>query len=72
MEYRKMKIQEIFNKQIEQLNHIFFYKYIFITQTLYDGYIKKPLINKDLSILLLTDYQEFTNNLLSKIRLSHT
>jgi len=60
-----MKIKEVFNKRIEKLNHIFFYKYIFVTKALYDGYIKKPLTNKDLSILCLTDYQEFPNNLLS-------
>jgi len=60
-----MKIQEVFNEYIELLPYMVSNKHVFVIEALYDSYIKKALGDKDLSILCLTDYQEFANNLLS-------
>ena len=61
-----MKIQEIFNEYIELLPYMARQKDVFVTTTLYNSYIKTVFGKKEVSILLLTDYQTFANNLLSK------
>lgn len=61
-----MKIQEIFNEYIELLPYMTNHKDVFVTTTLYNSYIKSAFGDKEVSILLLTDYQEFANNLLFK------
>jgi len=63
----KMKIQEIFNEYIELLPYMVNNKHVFVTTTLYNSYIKTVFGQKEVSILLLTDYQEFANNLLLPI-----
>lgn len=59
-----MKIQEIFNEYIELLPYMVNNKDVFVTTTLYNSYIKPVFGQKEVSILLLTDYQEFANDLL--------
>ena len=61
-----MKIQEIFNEYIELMPYISSSKNVFLNRTLYNTYIKQQFGNKEVSTLLLTDYQNFTNELLSK------
>ena len=59
-----MKIQEIFNEYIELLPYMVRRKDVFVTTTLYNSYIKTVFGEKEVSILLLTDYQDFANDLL--------
>ena len=59
-----MKIQEIFNEYIELLPYMARHKDVFVTTTLYNSYIKTVFGQKEVSILLLTDYQNFANDLL--------
>jgi len=61
-----MKIQEIFNEYIELLPYMVRRKDVFVTTTLYNSYIKTVFGEKEVSILLLTDYQNFANDLLFK------
>ena len=61
-----MKIQEIFNEYIELLPYMVDRKNVFLTITLYNSYIRPVLGEKEVSILVLTDYQNFTNDLLSE------
>jgi len=59
-----MKIQEIFNEYIELLPYMTNQKNVSVTTTLYNSYIKTVFGKKEVSILLLTDYQNFANDLL--------
>jgi hypothetical protein len=59
-----MKFQEIFNEYIELLPYMVEPKQVFTTTTLYNSYIKDIFGNKEVSTLLITDYQNFANDLL--------
>ena len=59
-----MKFQEIFNEYVELLPYMVNHKNVFLTTTLYNSYIKPIFADKEVSILLIADYQNFTNDLL--------
>ena len=61
-----MNIQEIFNEYIELMPYVTCNKEVFLNTTLYNSYIKPTFGSKEVSTLLLIDYQNFTNELLQK------
>lgn len=60
-----MKIQEIFTEYIELKAYMSCHKIVFQETTLYNSYISKAFGNREVQTLSLTDYQNFTNDLLS-------
>ena len=60
-----MKIQEIFTEYIELKSYISCFKDVVLDTTLYNTYIKPTFGNKEVSTLVLQDYQKFANTLLS-------
>lgn len=59
-----MKIHEIFTEYIELKSYTNSFTDVVHYTTLYNGYIKPTFGNKEVSTLMLQDYQKFTNTLL--------
>lgn len=60
-----MKIQEIFTEYIELKAYLSDHKAIFLNTTLYNSYIKPVYGDSEISTLVILDYQNFANSLLS-------